>query len=129
MFVASKRSLNNYYIFADLGVSPVCMLDDSVDAQDTDANNTCVHQTGSVYEWQRYQGCGPGKNLNQTAEITCNNRFFTTDGEVHIKCKNETWSLEQYQKKGYDMGSTVAELPPPIEIVQWAAHLFEPKHT
>ena len=40
----SKRNLRNYYLYANLGASPICMVDDSGNAQDTYANNTCVRQ-------------------------------------------------------------------------------------
>lgn len=123
----SKRNLANYYIYADLGASPVCMVDDSLNAQDTYANNTCIHQTGSIYMWQHYKGCGKGQDLNQTAEITYNNRFFSTDGKVHLKCGSETWNLAEYQAKGYDIGSTIEVLPEASEVVGWAAELFDIK--
>merc|ERR1712176_593843 len=101
-----------------------CMVDDSLDAQDLFANNTCIHQTGSIYMWQHYKGCGGGQDLNRTVEVTYNNRFFTRDGKIHLKCENQTWSLADYQRKGYDQGSTVQKLPGDDDVMRWAETLF-----
>ena len=47
----SKRNERNYYIYANLAPSPVCMVDDSPDAQDTFINNTCVHEVRPLPAW------------------------------------------------------------------------------
>ena len=125
----SKRNEKNYYIYADLGASPICMVDDSSNAQDTFINNTCIHQNGGVYMWQHYNGCaGWHPNLNKSVEITANNSFFTLDGQIHLNCgqAGTPWSLAQYQAKGYDLGSTVTTLPSTERVVGWAARLFAP---
>mmetsp|Transcript_8222 Transcript_8222/g.24363 ORF Transcript_8222/g.24363 Transcript_8222/m.24363 type:complete len:587 (-) Transcript_8222:104-1864(-) len=120
----SKLSERNFYIYADLGNSPVCMVDDSLDAQDTFANNTCIHATGSIYEWQHYNGCGQGAILNLTAERCYNNRFFTSDGQIHLHCKDGVHNMSWWQGSGYDGGSTVSKLPPDNAVVGWARSLF-----
>lgn len=122
----SKKNMQNYYIYADLSASAICMVDDSSNAQDTYANNTCIHQTGSVYMWQHYNGCGTSHdNLNQSVEITYNNRFFTADGKIHLRCSGQNWSLPFYQSKGYDLGSTVAKIPSASIVTGWASALFD----
>ena len=120
----SKVYLRNYYVYADLGNYPVCIVDDSLDAQDTLANCTCVHSTGSIYDWQHYSGCGKKANLNRTAERVYDNRFFTTDGDIHLKCADGTYNWTWWQAQGYDGGSTVAKLPPVAVVVAWARNLF-----
>jgi len=125
----SKRNERNYYIYANLqGAIPVCMVDDSADAQDTYINNTCVHETGGIYMWQHYEGCRVQTNhsLNQSVEITADNAFYTTDGAIHLDCGQAggNMSLKGYQAIGYDLGSTVTTLPSTSQVMAWLTALF-----
>ena len=57
--------------------------------------------------------------------FTANNHFYTTNGTVIIPCgKNTTFTLEEYQKMGYDIGSTVNKLPSNSEVISWGKQLL-----
>lgn len=101
------------------------MVDDSPNAQDTFANCTCTHSTGGIYEWQHYSGCGKGVDLNKTAERCYNNKFFTSDGDIHLQCADGVHNFSWWQAEGYDKGSTVANLPLASTVEGWARSLFD----
>ena len=85
------------------------------------SNNTCVISSSVVYN---NGACDP-THLKGLVPFTAYNYFYTANGTVSIPCgKNTTFTLEQYQKLGYDIGSTVDKLPSNSEVISWGKQLL-----
>jgi len=68
-------------------------------------------------------GCDPS-HLKGLVLFTADNQFYTDNGTVSIQCGTKTFTLQQYQALGYDVGSTVSKLPSNEEIVSWGKQLL-----
>ena len=82
-------------------------------------NHRCVTSTGDLF----HTHCKP-RNLNATMDISTANQYFTASGKVQVQCGQESWDLEEWQAKGYDVGSNVSKLPTADEAVQWGKDLL-----
>ncbi len=85
------------------------------------SNNRCVIGMPSIYEYSR---CDPA-NPKDLVPFTANNSFYAPNKYIFIKCGDMNFSLGQYQKLGYDIGSTVADLPTVAQIIQWGRELLD----
>lgn len=87
------------------------------------AENRCIlagREGGSLY---RFDKCDPD-DLNATVDFTFNNSFYAPNGIVSVQCGNgAAWSLEEYQARGYDLGSTAGPPPPLATVLDWAREL------
>ena len=83
-------------------------------------NNTCVIGRHSIYYFNK---CDP---VDPTGLIpfTANNSFYAPDAYIYIQCGDVKFNLTQYQKKGYDIGSTVSDLPTITQIIKWGRELL-----
>jgi len=63
---------------------------------------------------------------NRQDPFTARNFFFTANATISIPCGNTTFTLEEYQKLGYDIGSTVDKLPSNSEVISWGKQLLGP---
>ena len=86
-------------------------------------NNTCVIGNPDIYEFDE---CDPN-HLDGLVPLTANNHFYAPDREVYIVCADMKFSLEGYQEKGYDIGSTVSDIKTinSKTIVQWGRDLLD----
>ena len=85
------------------------------------SNNTCIISSSVIY----YNNACDPTHLKGLVPFTANNHFYTANGTVMIPCgKNTTFTLEQYQKLGYDIGSTVDKLPSNSEVISWGKQLL-----
>ena len=85
------------------------------------SNNTCVISSSVIYSNDR---CDP-THIKGLVPFTANNHFYTANGTVIIPCgKNTTFTLEEYQEMGYDIGSTVDKLPSNSEVISWGKQLL-----
>ena len=84
----------------------------------------CCHVIASSGSTYLFGDCDP-KNPTGLVDITFNNTFYTDSGDVTIKCGSETWTLSEYQQKGFETGSKV--LPPPTtdEVFGWVTDLLD----
>ena len=135
----SKTVTNNIYIYADAEhdrghdqvmfySAPWCQNSDGATLTDLPSgwgevwtNNTCVSYSSRVY---KNSGCDP-QHLKGLVPFTANNHFYTAYGTINILCgKNTTFTLEEYQELGYDIGSVVEKLPSNSEIISWGKQLL-----
>ena len=126
----SKTSQYNVYIYPDANqpyAPPVCA--QSTGAQtgplasgwgDRYTDNTCIIRSSTVY---RFSSCKP-ENIAQLIPFTARNKFYTPDAAIIFKCDNYTWTLKEYQDRGFDVGSTVSNLVDAKEIIQWGKDLL-----
>ena len=129
----NKTATDNIYIYADaihsttttnhLGIflsMPYCVRNNGAGQGEVWSNNTCVITSSVVYS---DSGCDP-KHLKGLVPFTANNHFYTANGTVSIPCGNTTLTLEDFQKLGYDIGSTVDKLPSNSDIITWGKQLL-----
>jgi len=120
----NKRSVSNVYIRVDLNHAvQVCAIDHSKNANDIFADNICTTASGNLYSW-RLTGCDPD-SLNVSVDVSYNNQFYSDTGKAEIKCANETWTLSQYQDRGYDIGSTENTMPSVDQVIAWGRHMID----
>ena len=84
------------------------------------SNNTCVITSSVVYQ----NGECNSTHLQGLVPFTAYNHFYTASGTVIIPCGKDKFTLEDYQKLGYDIGSTVDKLPSNSEIILWGKQLL-----
>ena len=133
----SKTVTNNIYIYPDAAhyykvgsffSKPFCQNSDGASLTNLPSgwgevwsNNTCVITSSNVYS---NGDCNPF-HLTDLVPFTASNHFYTANGKVVIQCgKYTTFTLQQYQALGYDIGSTVGMLPSNKEIVSWGELLL-----
>ncbi|XP_065920298.1 uncharacterized protein [Dysidea avara] len=124
----SKTATNNVYIFPGKFKLSYCANSDGASLTDIPSgwgevwtNNTCVITSSDIYH---NSGCDPS-HLKGLVPFTANNQFYTANGTVSIQCgEKKTFTLQQYQALGYDIGSTVSKLPSNEEIVSWGKQLL-----
>ena len=80
-------------------------------------NNTCITASDAQYfEWYE---CNATHPLNGEIPYPLkSNRYMSTTAAYRMQCKDVTWTLEQAQAAGVDMGSTVETLPTVAQLVQ-----------
>eukprot|EP00041_Stephanoeca_diplocostata_P031274 m.971050 g.971050 ORF g.971050 m.971050 type:complete len:945 (+) comp23926_c0_seq7:45-2879(+) len=131
----SKHSIANLYVFPDgqpyegsgPGLhKPFCANNDGARRDSSGwgevyASNRCLlyAPNASLY---LFGNCNPN-DLNATVDYTFNNTFYSPDGGVHVQCGPQTWTLEQWQARGYDLHSTIAPQPSLPQIIAWAEAL------
>ena len=135
----SKTVMNNIYVYPDashgynanqLGAFfsvPYCQNSDGASLTDLPSgwgevwsNNTCIISRSEVYE---NNACDP-THLKGLVPFTASNHFYTADGTISIPCGKSTFTLEEYQKLGYDIGSTVDKLPSNSVVISWGQQLL-----
>ena len=134
----SKVVKHNYYIYPDgdtenrmVGAffkEPYCANSDGASKHilpsgwgEVWANNTCIIGNPDIYE---FDSCVPtGDNIG-LIPFTANNTFYAPNEDVYIKCGDVTWSLTQFQNRGYDIGSSVYDLVSNDTIVEWGRKLL-----
>ena len=124
---------NNIYVYSDVftgggGSRPFCVVVNGASREKLPSgwdevwvNNVCITRNPSLYQFDR---CDPN-NLTDLVPYTANNSFYVSDGFVYISCGNVNFTLAEYQAAGYDIGSTVSDLPTIEEIVAWGRQLLD----
>ena len=84
-------------------------------------NNTCIIGNPNIYE---FNSCTPTGNNTGLIPFTANNTFYAPNEDIYIKCGNVEWSLAQFQKEGYDIGSHVYDPVSYDTIVEWGRKLL-----
>ena len=85
------------------------------------ANNSCVIGNPNIYE---FGSCDPSKPLKGIVPMTADNKFYAPNKDIYIKCKDKMFSLSDYQKLGYDLGSTVSDVLDTPTIIQTGKDLL-----
>ena len=126
----SKTSQYNVYIYPDGNQpygKPFCALSSGARTGplasgwgDRYTDNTCIINEAQVYD---FSSCKL-ENISQLIPFTARNKFYTPDAKILFKCDNYTWTLKEYQEKGFDVGSTVSNLVSTKEIIQWGKDLL-----
>jgi hypothetical protein len=126
----AKPNEDNRGVGGNGGHIPYCANNDGAERNSSGygevwANNKCViAQKYSTYTCDK---CDPN-NPSGTVDETSNNTFYTAGGDVNIRCGGQTWTLSEYQQRGFDLGSQV--LPPPTtdEIFGWVTVMLDFTH-
>ena len=85
------------------------------------SNNSCIIGNPNVYD---FVSCDPDKSLKGIVPFTSNNKFYTPNKDIYIKCKNKNFSLAEFQSMGYDIGSTVSDVVDTDTIVAWGKEIL-----
>ena len=135
----SKVVKYNYYIYPDavhslennLGaflVLPFCANSNGASTTNLPSgwgevwvNNTCIIGNPNIYD---FGSCTPTGNNTGLIPFTANNTFYAPNKDIYIKCGSVEWSLEQFQKEGYDIGSHVYDPVSYDTIVEWGRKLL-----
>jgi len=83
-------------------------------------NNKCVIGNPIVYE---YYTCRPD-DLQDLVTMTANNELFAPNSLVTFVCGQTNWTLQQYQAKGYDIGTLLGDIPTNDIIIQWGRDIL-----
>ena len=84
-------------------------------------NNTCVIGNPDIYE---FGSCTPTGDITKLVPFTANNTFYAPDMSIYIQCGSEKYSLSEWQKRGYDLGSTVLLPVSTATIIEWGKNLL-----
>ena len=85
------------------------------------ANNTCVIDNPNVYS---FGSCTPTGDNTGLIPFTANNSFYAPNEDIYIQCGDVKWSLAQFQKEGYDIGSQVYDPVSYETIIQWGRNVL-----
>ena len=127
---------NNVYVYPDAAHSadveaflsyPYCASSDGA-SRGTHAsgfdehwtNNTCIIGNANIYH---FSSCDP-KDPKDLVPYTAYNSFYAPNKMVYIKCGNVNFTLSDFQKIGYDVGSTVSDPVDVDTIVEWGKKLL-----
>ncbi|XP_028405678.1 uncharacterized protein LOC114528250 [Dendronephthya gigantea] len=126
----SKTSQYNVYVYPDGNQpysKPCCAFSSGAQTGplasgwgDRYTDNKCIVHSTQVYE---YPSCKV-QDINQLIPYTARNKFYTPDAQIVFKCDDNTWTLKEYQERGFDIGSTVSDLVDTNEIIQWGKDLL-----
>lgn len=126
----SKISQHNVYVYPDGNqpyAPPYCAYSSGAQTGplasgwgDRYTDNICIIHETQVYE---FASCKL-ENMKELIPFTAQNRFYTPEAKIIFKCDGNTWTLKEYQAKGYDIGSTVSDLVDTKEIIQWGKDIF-----
>jgi len=84
-------------------------------------NNTCIQ--GSKAHYADITPCDP-----QNSDLlpkTGDNRIFNAAANATVKCGDAKFTIEEWQAKGQDIGTTAYPLPDPEEVIDWARPLLD----
>lgn len=126
----SKISQYNVYVYPDGNEpysKPFCAYSSGTQTGplasgwgDRYTDNKCIVHSTQVYQ---FLSCKI-QNMNQLIPFTARNKFYTPDAQIVFKCNNYTWTLKEYQERGFDVGTTVSDLVDSDEIIQWGKNLL-----
>lgn len=85
------------------------------------SNNTCIIGNPNVYD---FGSCNPKASLQGIVPMTAGNKFYAPNKNIYIKCGSEHYTLSDYQKLGYDVGSTVQDVVDTETIIKWGRDLL-----
>ena len=129
----SVTAQNNIYVYSDVTASGVggeafCVVVNGASRVilpsgwgEVWANNVCITKNPSLYQ---FRNCDP-TNLTDLVPFTAYNSFYAPDEFVYISCGNVNFTLAEYQAVGYDIGSTVSDLPTIGQIIEWGRQLLD----
>lgn len=84
--------------------------------------NKCVFGSnqGSIYNLGACTSSGIGELIPHFE----NNQLFAPNATISIKCGSNTWTFEEAQKYGIDIGTIVKDLPDDDQVLQWGRELL-----
>ena len=85
------------------------------------ANNTCLTSNPNVYTFTR---CTIGRDISELVPFTANNKFYATNEEVNFACGGTTFSLSEWQQRGYDLGSQIFPPASTTTVIEWGKSLL-----
>ena len=134
----SKIVQNNVYVYPDANHSslsigkffskPFCAVSHGANSDDTTSgwgekwtNNTCIIGNPDVYQF----GSCKLNEKDGLIPFTAYNRFYAPNKHIYIVCQNKHLSLQEFQKQGYDIGSTVEDPVDTATIIKWGKDLLD----
>jgi len=128
----AKISAENIYVNVESNGFNVCAVDDSHWATDKASgkpinadkfeNNTCITASGDLYQ---FSTCDP-EDIPGTTDLSGGNTIMSSApaAAVGFKCGSENLTLQEFQKQGYEQGSTLQKMPTPAEIAEMGRKLL-----
>ena len=84
-------------------------------------SNTCILSQDSVYRI----GTCIEESIEELVPYTGNNRFYTASGNITIRCGGYTWTLAEFQKRGFDIASTVQKQVGIDVVIGWGKKVLD----
>ena len=84
-------------------------------------SNKCIMNSESVYRLGNCADVG----LEDLIPYTGDNHFYTSSGTVKFQCGAHTWTLEDFQKRGFEVTSTVNKQVGVDVIVGWGKAVLD----
>ena len=78
-------------------------------------SNKCIINQDSIY---RIGTCAE-VGLEDLIPYTGDNHFYTASGTVKIQCGGNTWTLEEFQNRGFEVASTVNKQVGVDVVIGW----------
>ncbi len=120
----ASHSINNISVISN----PYCALSDGSSIGNLPSgwgevwtNNTCIIGNPNVYLFDR---CDINNKLNGIVPLTANNTFYAPNSSIYINCGGYQFSLQEYQLRGYDIGSIVMDTVNAKTVAQWGRDLL-----
>eukprot|EP00794_Sanderia_malayensis_P005521 gene5521-6206_t len=119
----SKKAMQNVYIYPDKYASDNYCADTRGQALGNYASgygevyvdNTCISAKESVY---RIGSCTE-EHLEDVFPQTADNHYYTPTGKIVVECGASRWSLEQFQDRGFDVGTSQEKPVSTAQIITW----------
>jgi len=86
-------------------------------------NNTCIQLPTVPYI--QHSGCDPKKPDPTTLSVTYYNKVYNADAKSSISCGSQTFTEEQWQALGLDIGTKAYPLPTDSVVMSWARQMLE----
>ena len=87
------------------------------------AHNRCIIGNPEIYD---FHTCTlDGENARGLIPFTYENTFYTPSGDVSIPCGGKNLTLQEYQARGFDMGSVVDNIVDIATVIDWGKELLE----
>ena len=135
----SKTVTNNTYVYPDAIHSakqtylryPFCANHDGATLTDLPsgwdeiwAYNTCIIGNPDIYSFGTCSSDAKSDSLGLVPK-TYDNTFYAPNKEIYIRCGSANLTLQQYQQKGFDDGSTVNDIVDMATVIGWGKQLLD----
>eukprot|EP00052_Salpingoeca_macrocollata_P011818 m.91263 g.91263 ORF g.91263 m.91263 type:complete len:189 (-) comp18211_c0_seq2:91-657(-) len=118
---ASNRSSSDGGSLGGFFSKPFCANSDGSKVGDSGwgeeySNNTCIMYGGNVYD---FGSCNLQQRTQLVPRTAANHFHLSNPADWRYQCGSVSWTLQDAQKNGADVGSTVDSAPTLQQLQQW----------